>query len=244
MPKFTATNVGSLTSTFGFSGVAIDTLGATEYTLVGLVVDCSGSVSAFHTEEEKAITEVVSACRKSPRADNLMLRYTVFDNHVREVHGFKLLMDCNPTDYSGSIPFGGTTALYDACVDGVDALARYGTQLQANDMGANAIMFVITDGMNCAGSLTAPEVKKAVERARKGEHLESVVTILIGVNLDPSAASALASFAQNAGIDQFVNIGDANEKTLARLATFVSKSISSTSQALGTGGPSQALPTF
>lgn len=244
MPKFTADSTGPLKSTFGFSAVAIDQLGATEYTLVGLVVDCSGSVSGYRKEEEAAIKEIVSACRRSPRADNLMLRYTLFDSRVMENHGFKLLMDCNPADYDGSIPSGGSTALFDASVDGVDALARYGDQLQKNDMNANAIMFIVTDGANCAGTMTAAEVKKAVERARKSEHLESIITILVGVNLDPSVSGLLADFVRDAGIDQFVDIGNANEKTLSKLASFVSKSISSQSQALGTGGPSQALPTF
>ena len=244
MPKFTAENLGPLKSTFGFSAVDINSLGATEYTLVGLVVDCSGSVSGFRKEEEAAIKEIVAACRKSPRADNLMLRYTLFDSRVMENHGFKLLMNCNPSDYDGTIPSGGATALFDAAVDGVDALARYGDQLQKNDMNANAILFIITDGANCAGTMTANEVKKAVDRARKSEHLESITTILIGVNLDPNVSGLLADFVRDAGLDQFVNIGDANQKTLARLAAFVSKSISSTSQALGTGGPSQTLPTF
>ena len=231
-------------SAFGFSATRIGSLGASEYTLVGLVVDCSGSVAGYRLEEEKAIKEIVSACRRSPRADNLMLRFTRFDSRVAEVHGFKLLQSCNPGDYDGSIVVGGATALFDAAVDGVGALAQYGNDLQKNEMGANGILFVITDGDNNAGSMTANEVKLAVERALKAENLESLITILIGVNLSPSCSHYLADFASTANFTQFVNIGDADEKTLARLAAFVSKSISSQSQALGTGGPSQALPTF
>lgn len=244
MPKFTAESTGPLKSTFGFSAVDINALGASEYTLVSLVVDCSGSVAPYRKQEEQAIKAIVGACRKSPRADNLMLRFTRFDSRVTEVHGFKLLQDCNPNDYDGSIPPGGSTALFDASVDGADALARYGRELQQNELNANGIMFVVTDGMNCAGTMTAAEVQKSVARAIQAENLESLVTILIGVNLDPGSAQALADFARDAAFTQFVNVGDADEKTLAKLAAFVSKSISSQSQALGTGGPSQALPTF
>jgi hypothetical protein len=43
------------------------------------------------------------------------------------------------------------------------------------------------------------------------------------------------------GITQFIDAGDATKGKLAKLAAFVSQSISSTSQALGTGGPSQAI---
>ena len=242
MPKFAADSTGPVASTFGFSAIDISKLGATEYTLVGLTVDCSGSVSPFAREEEKAIKAIVEACRRSPRADNLMLRYTRFDHHLTEVHGFKLLQDCNPNDYDNTIPSGGSTALYDASVEIVDSVARYGRELQANDFTANGILFVITDGCNNAGVMTPTEVKKAIERVVPAEALESLVTILIGVNVtDQSVASALAAFASQAGFTQFVNIGEADEKKLAKLAAFVSKSISSQSQALGSGGASQAL---
>lgn len=247
MPKFAADPNGTVQSTFGYSAVDIGTLGATEYTLVSLVVDNSGSVAGFAREEEKAIKEIVSACRRSPRADNLMLRYIRFDDAVDELHnGFRLLQDCNPGDYDNTIPGGGMTALFDATINGVDALARYGRELHDNDFTANGILFVITDGGNNAGkNRSAASVKKSIQQALMAENLESLVTILIGVNVqEPSLALLLADFAQEAGFTQYVELKDANERTLAKLAAFVSKSISSQSQALGTGGPSQQLPTF
>ncbi len=242
MPKLSANPTGPLNSTFGFSGVDIGTLGATEYTLVGLTVDCSGSVAAFSREEEAAIKAIVEACRKSPRADNLMLRYSRFDTNLTEVHGFKLLQDCNPNDYDNTLPPGGMTSLFDASVDCVDAVARYGADLVKNDFSANGIVFVVTDGCNNVGKMTVGEVKKSLDRVVPSEALESLVSVLIGVNVtDPQVASALQDFSRQAGFTQFVNIGDANAKSLAKLAAFVSKSISSQSNALGTGGPSQAL---
>lgn len=242
MPKFSPDATGTVPSTFGFSAVDISTLGASEYTLVGLTVDCSGSVSPFAREEEKAIKAIVAACRRSPRADNLMLRYTRFDNRLAEVHGFKLLQDCNPGDYDNTIPPGGATALYDASVDCVDAVTRYGADLVKNDFDANGIVFVITDGCDNVSSMTPGEVKKSLDRAVPSEALESLVSILIGVNVtDTVVSAALANFAKLAGFTQYVEIGSADEKKLARLADFVSKSISSQSQALGTGGPSKAL---
>ena len=38
-----------------------------------------------------------------------------------------------------------------------------------------------------------------------------------------------------------IDVGDATPRKLAKLAAFVSQSISSQSQALGTGGPSQNI---
>jgi len=68
------------------------------------------------------------------------------------------------------------------------------------------------------------------------------VSILIGVNITDSMVSqALNDFNTRAGFTQYVEIGNASKSTLAKLAQFVSKSISSQSQALGTGSASASL---
>jgi uncharacterized protein YegL len=241
--KFGSESPTPITATFTFSPVNLTTLGATEYTLVSVVADRSGSVSGFAREMEKALKEIVAACRKSPRADNLLLRLTRFDNEIEEVHGFRQLAHCSTDIYDGVLEARGTTSLYDATVNGVDAAARQGAELTTNDFSANAIVFVITDGVDYRGSTATPgEVKKTIERAMKSECLESIVTVLIGVNVqDHGVAAALKSFSAEAGFSQYIEIGDASAANLAKLASFVSRSISSQSQSLGTGGPSKAL---
>lgn len=243
MPRFAPEPTSSTNpSAFSFSAVDLNTLTAAEYTLVGITGDRSGSTSMFYREQENAIKEVIRSCQKSPRADNLMVRCTSFDHNLTEVHGFRLLQDCKPDDYSGILTPGGSTALYDAAIDAVDALARYGKELQNNDYTANAILFVLTDGDDNGSKFTAAGVKAAVERARLSENLESIVTILIGVNVtNPAIASYLKRFQTEAGFTQYVELKDASAATLAKLAAFVSRSISSASQALGSGGVSQPV---
>lgn len=243
MPKYAADPSGSIQSTFGFTAVDISNLQDSEYTLVGIIADRSGSVGSFYRQEEKALKEIVSACARSPRADLLLLRYTTFDNHLQEAHGFRLLQDCHANDYDNTLSPGGSTALFDASIDGVDAVARFGKDLVDKEYTVNGIIFVITDGDNNTGKhRNAAAVKKSIDQALRTECLESLVTILIGVNVtDSYVAGKLQTFAQEAGFTQYIELDKADEKTLARLAQFVSKSISSQSQSLGTGGPSQAL---
>jgi hypothetical protein len=78
-------------------------------------------------------------------------------------------------------------------------------------------------------------VRAALESAVKSEATESMVSILIGVGaaFDTSIGVALNAFKNEAGINQYVETKDASAKTLAKLAAFVSKSISAQSQALG-----------
>lgn len=230
---------------FGFSAVGIDDLGASEYTLVGVVVDATPSVSGFEKEMEAAVGEVVKSCQHSPRADNLMLRVTTFNSghdSPQERHGFKPLEGCNPDDYQGMMRLKGITALFDASCEMIEALVGYGETLVKADYECNAILFVITDGMDNDSTLTRQSVAQAVDKAVKSEMLESIVTVLIGVNVnDPHIGQYLTAFRDEAQFSQYVECNDASSRTLAKLAEFVSKSISSQSQALGTGGPSQTL---
>ena len=223
-------------SNFSFSAKRIEELGASEYTLALLVIDVSGSVTAFAAEIESAVKEVCRSCRRSPRADNLMLRVVMFDSTVDEYHGYKPLTECAEDDYTGCINPGGMTSLFDATYAAVQSLAQYGKSLTDQDFDVNGAVFVITDGMDNVSKLTREMVKDAFTEAVTGEALESLVSVLIGVN---TAADGLGSYLQDykdeAGFTQYVEIADATEKQLAKLGAFISQSISSQSQALGSG---------
>lgn len=240
MPLFSEAMVNhNLSNQYGFSAVPTDDLGATEYTLALVIADTSSSVHSFRDEIEACVKRIVGACRDAPRADNLMLRVVTFNSQVDEFHGFRPLMDCTPDDYSGSIQPGGMTALYDASHNGIESVLSYGKDLVDADYDCNAIVVVVTDGCDNVSTYGANEVKKLLAKAMQDENLESLVTILVGVNVnDATVGQYLQDFNDNAGFTQYVEVGNASEKTLARLAQFISKSISNQSQALGTGGPS------
>jgi uncharacterized protein YegL len=229
---------------YTYSAVRLENLGATEYTLVTIIQDVSGSVDSFKTEMEKCLAEIVRACIKSPRADNLLIRFVQFGSDIEEVHGFKLLSLCNPDDYLDSLVIRGTTALYDATENGISATADYSDQLYQADYDSNGIVFIITDGMDNNSTETVSTVKRALNETMQKERLESLVTILVGVGTGqyPEVAGALSSFKNDAGLTQFIELKNADAATLAGLADFVSQSISSQSQALGTGGPSKQIP--
>jgi len=229
-------------SHYGYSATRLEELGATEYTVATVACDVSGSTADFIFDMEAAVTRVVQACKSSPRADNLLLRLVAFDDTLSEVHGFKLLENCNLADYGGVLRAGGSTALYDAAENAVSSTIDYGRQLLAGDFSANGILFVITDGMDNASRLPARKVREALAQAVKSEALESVVSVLIGVNVqDAQVSRALRQFQRDAGFTQYVELDKADAQTLARLAEFVSRSVSAQSQALGTGGPSRPL---
>ena len=230
-------------ASFGYSATRVEALGATEYTLVDLVTDISGSVAAFAGDMEAAIREVVNACKMSPRADNLMLRVVLFNTQMQEFHGYKLLANCNLDDYKGFLNCGGGTALFDASENAVLAQVHYAGDLAKNDYAVNSLVVMVTDGCDNASAVRPAQVRAALESAVKSEATESMVSILIGVGtaFDTSVSGALTAFKDEAGINQYVETKDASAKTLAKLAAFVSKSISAQSMALNSGGPSKLL---
>jgi len=228
-------------ASFGYSATRIEELGATEYTTVDLIVDVSGSVDAYAKDMEKAIQEIVNACKLSPRADNLMIRFVTFNQRMAEIHGYKLLENCNLSDYDNVLSCYGGTALFDAAENAVLSAVDYAKSLTDNDFAVNSIVFFLTDGDDNSSAVSANAVKMALEEATRSEATESMVSILIGVGVGGYAdiSKFLKKFEQDAELTQYVETKDANAKTLAKLAEFVSKSISAQSQALGTGGPSQ-----
>ncbi len=226
---------------FSFSGTRPEKLGSTEYTLVTINQDMSGSTSGFSKELHQAMKEVVDACKKSPRAEFLMIRYVRFNGNIEEVFGFTPV---NSIDMSqiNEVQSSGTTALNDTVFASAMITTAYAKTLADQYYSVNAIEVTITDGIDVGSLHTVGEVKNALQKGVKDEVLESTLNILIGVNTsNAQVKNALNQFQQDTGMDQYVDIQDATASELAKMAKFISKSISSQSQSLGTGGKSQTF---
>ena len=250
MPKLMATNDDQVIEipgpgNFNFSAVRIEDLGATEYTLVTVVCDISGSVMHFADDLLVCIKTIVEACKKSPRAENLLVRLLLFNDELFEIHGFKDLSTIEPNDYEELKP-DSFTALYDASYDGIGATVEYAKRLIQQDFECNGAVYILTDGMNNRGSMTPLTIKDKISSALQGEEIESLVTILVGLHApgqpwEHEVKASLDLFHKEADLTQFIDIGDATPQRLAKLANWVSESVSSQSQALGTGAASQQL---
>lgn len=230
-------------SNFAFSGVSLNELQASEYTLVTIAVDMSGSMSGHERNVEQCCNAIIKACRKSPRKNNLLVRLVTFDDTVHEVHGFREIQKISDTEYNQKFRAGGGTELYFAVKTAIEASVTYGALLNGQDYQVNGVLYVVTDGMDNNMSYTANHVKQAYDAGVKAEVLESIAVILIGVG-DSGVSSALAHFQQAAGLTQFIDLSALVQKTsmegtLAKMAGFVSKSIESTSRSLQ-GGNSNA----
>jgi hypothetical protein len=230
-------------SGYKFSATRPERLGATEYTLATIVLDYTGSVSAFKAELEAMLKTVLESCRKSPRANNLLVRVLLFSSRfsggTEEIHGFKPLADIDPASYVLPSPYGGTP-LRDATYDSAVATNAYAKHLYDQDFAVNSIQVVVTDGDDNASATPPSKIKTAFAEGVKSEFLESNISILVALNA-AYCQTELQDFNADAGFDHYIDVADASAGKIAKLAAFVSHSISSQSQALGSGGPSQNI---
>ena len=232
-------NVGN----FGYSAIGIEHLGAAEYCLATIAIDHSSSTEDFKPEMEACLTSIVKACRKSPRADNLLLRVVKYASRMTEIHGFTELHTIDPDQYAGCLDGGGTTLLYTTLHNCVVATSDYATTLTKNGFLVNGLLFNVSDGGdNQSRDSALADTKQALTSVRNTEILESWRLYSIGVNVqDPAFSHALRYMEKELGITKTIELGDASETTLAKLAEFVSSSAAAQSQALGTGTASQTL---
>lgn len=243
MPKLMnqpETVVGTTISNFGYSAKKITSLTATEYTLADIEIDVSPSTSPFIKELQEALKNIIETLKKSPRSENMLVRVQEFSNTLTEVHGFVTLKDINELDYRLQSVSGGT-ALYDAVACGMEAVGNYGRELNNMDYGVNGVVFIVTDGEDNSSKTSKTKLADTLHTIRGEEDLESLKVILIGVGEQRSTQAYLQDLKDSAKLDQYIWIGDASPSNLAKLAEFISKSISAASQSLGTGGASQNL---
>jgi len=252
MPKILgidADDVGQSLGGFDYTSISIDKLGATEYTIVGIVVDKTSSVAPFKNDLEDMIQASLEACQKSPRAMNLLARTTAFSanygsgSNIEELHGFTLLNSIDVTQFRNTINPYGSTPLFEATYEALDTTYAYAKTLYDQEFLCNAVLFIITDGDDNASINKRPDdIKELKKKIQREECLESLTIILIGINdTDPDFKKYLEDFKRDAEIDQYISVGKVTANSLAKLGNFMSQSVSATSQAIGSGAPSQPL---
>lgn len=170
-----------------------------------------------------------------------------------------------PKTFDGQLGPQGATALIEAGVNLADSIASYGGKLvDENDYLVNGGMFLMTDGLNNAGKFPATNgsdnhhLQEAMARIMGEEKLESFQSFLIAVGVkEANKRAALEQLAADCGFTPvphpdaakakagetvpFIDVLDVTADGLAKFAQWVSESISSTSKALGSGGPSQPV---
>lgn len=239
MPKLLATEEVITTGSFGYSAVKPDELEEAEFTLATIVCDVTGSVSPFADELLNMVKVAIKTCQKSPRSNNMLIRYINFNDKVKEIHGFRLLSEIDVNTYDPIQPWG-MTALFDAQMDAINATVNYSKSLIDQEFDVNAVIFIITDGADNHSSSTPTMIKKEQQSIVRNEEFGGLQQYLIGINAN-DCKTELERFQTEAGLTDYIDAGDATPSNLAKIAQFISSSVSSSSQALATGTQQSSL---
>jgi uncharacterized protein YegL len=235
--------------TFTFSAKKINKLGALKYTVVTIAIDVSGSVSGFADQLLMCLKAIIEACRKNQRAEFLVIRVTTFSTDMEEIHGFRELVDINSDDYPEFVPEG-FTCLFDASYDAVGSTIEYARQMVERGYDVNGAVYIITDGGENPGrhkTIASPKmIKDKIDQSLKKEDIESIITTLVGLYDPNSPWSAdtqrdLSTFQVEANFTKYIEAGEATPENLTKLADWVSASVSSQSDQVGTNSPSAVL---
>lgn len=232
---------------YGFTATCLNQLESSEYTMIQILIDGSGSMFGHRQRVESMLRDIVAACQQSPHKDKLMLRVVTFGTTRREIHGFKMISRCDPAEYNGVIASEGMTALSDAILNGIEAVRAYAEYIDKQDYLVNGLLIVITDGLD--NSSSPATVMNALARVAKAESLESFSSILIGIiGMSDRSSPAykeitrrLRQFQSEVGFTCFVEVDVVDENAASRLAKFLNKAIHAMKDSLGTGGPPSLL---
>ncbi|MBR5340722.1 MAG: VWA domain-containing protein [Erysipelotrichaceae bacterium] len=142
------------------------------------IMDRSGSMSGL---EEDTIGGFNSFIEKQKREKGECLVSTVlFNQHSKVIHDRVSLSEIKKMtrdDYLAS----GTTALIDALGDGIHHIKTVHRYIRKEDVPANTIFVIITDGLeNASHKHTSDEVKKMVEQQKE----EGWEFLFLAANID------------------------------------------------------------
>lgn len=149
--------------------VDIEDIEVVRPTLIGYVIDKSGSMDDYESDMKEALQLVKDTIEGSKEADEMLISVTQFADKIQST-GYQGIGDVD-VQY---VADGWRTRLFDAIVGVQKALyagdgSGYMEKLQQNGNRPKAVIFIFTDGYDNASSYSKSEARKAVEFLQKNE---------------------------------------------------------------------------
>jgi hypothetical protein len=239
---------------FQFTAPPLAVFEEQKYTVVGITTDQSGSIYGVRGDLF-AMNEAIDRDLKAGAGKHtIIVRRTAFTdnfpNNVREQHGFLPALAVDPTNHFPVVnsygEYGGTP-LADGVMETILAAKEQAMQL-INIQGVplvNLALAFLTDGGETGSRFKPADIKAAIEQILAEGEIESIVTILVGVDCSENTTEGkrtrqkLETFQQQAGLTKFIPFDEMTPGAFGQVARVISQTFTSTSQALGSGGPSK-----
>lgn len=163
----------------GAAGVDLETIQASDVTLVTILIDASSSIAAAGLEASVVAgqRDLVEAFAGSRERDSILMALWVFNDELEVVHAYVPVSDATKLDAKHYRP-GGGTRLYDTWCDALAANVAYAQRLRDGGTPCRSVVVVITDGEDC-GSRKTPADCARLSRALLAS--EQFVLAFVGV---------------------------------------------------------------
>ena|GEM_PF-1075051 len=210
----------------------VDQIENERQTLIGLLVDDSGSMSGYESTMIDCLERFKGALRDSKQEDEILVSLTRFGGRGIRSGGYQLIDDL-PTDYR----VGGLTPLYDAIVGAQRQIYDgngngYIEELKANGIKTKGVIAIFSDGDDTESTNTPNDARAAVKLLKEKEIIVAFVAF----------GDEARGIAQDLGIDdQNVLEVSASESELRKVFEVLSKSAISASKNAAAGNSQNAF---
>lgn len=152
----------------GCVGAQVDDLNTDDVTLLVTIIDQSGSMQGVRDAVIDAFNQMTRALHDSKAHDSILMSCWAFDDKPQLLFGYTPIdsvPDLTRKQYAPS----GSTALYDAVLDGFTGVVGYGQDLRNGGIRTRCIVCVISDGADNASGRTAAAVNTVANDLLKQE---------------------------------------------------------------------------
>ncbi len=205
----------------GCVGAQVDDLNTDDVTLVSVILDQSTSMNSVRSDVIDAFNQMTRALADSKASDSILLSCWVFSAQPRLLFNYTPIdqvKDLTRNDYKP----GGSTALYDATLDGFTGIVGYGQDLRNNGIRTRSIVVVISDGGDNSSGHTAAAVKTVADDLL---HQEIYTLAFIGLG----NANTFNKIAADMGFPEVLTVSNSASE-IRRALNMVSGSVIRTSQ--------------
>ncbi|MFO0678561.1 MAG: vWA domain-containing protein [Polyangiaceae bacterium] len=173
----------------GAAGADVESIAATDVTLVTLLVDASSSIHDAGLEQavRDGQNEILAAFERSRQKDELLVALWTFSDETNVVHSYVPVDEATRFD-AGNYRAHGGTRLYDVWCDALVANLAYAERLRQSGTPCRSIVVVVTDGDDCGSRRKVAACKAISEDLLASERF---VLAFVGVG-DPKSFERVA----------------------------------------------------
>jgi hypothetical protein len=153
----------------GCVGAQIDSLNSDDVTLLAVLIDASGSMQSVRDDVIDSFNAMARALADSKARDSILMSAWTFSDQPSLLFGYTPIDRVQDLTKAAYAP-NGSTALYDAALDGFTGIVAYGQELRNGGIRTRCIVIIISDGGDNSSGHTAASVRTVALDLLKQEY--------------------------------------------------------------------------